>query len=309
MPIFTRRIHRYRKNRTPKKGGSTPYDERKGIMDIVSDKLSNAASSIVDKAEDIGLNTLGLEKINKPTDDYVEKANEHIGNAVSSVKNAVEQSSTAAINNVNEVLGSEAVTNSVQEAAKTTAEISGKLAESFNNAMNDPVVKQQLEEAIENAGEIGEVILKSSEEPFKEAVKVGVEAGTDAVSAASAGIVKVGTDMMAAVPGVGAIMEFGKILNDGSKAASAIMEASSKAVSTASDAFITTTENVKQGLKELEEKKKMAEQISKRTTQSINTFENPLPATQYGGGRKTRRRLLKRKPNSKSKSKSVRFAI
>jgi ABC-type transporter Mla subunit MlaD len=306
MPIFTRRIHRYRKHRTPKKGGSRPYDERKGIIDIASDKLSNAASSIVNKAEDIGLNTLGLEKINNPTNNYVEKANEHIGNVVSNVKNTVEQSSTAAINSVNEVLGSEAVTNSVEEAAKTTAEISGKLAESFNDAMNDPVIKQELEEAIENASEIGEVIVKSSEEPFKEAVKVGVEAGTDAVSAASSGIVKVGTDMMAAVPGVGAIIEFGKILNDGSKAASAVIEASSKAISTASDAFITTTENVKQGLKELEEKKKMAEQISKRTTQSINSFENPLPTAQRGGGRKTRRRLLKRKTN---KSKSVRFVI
>lgn len=308
MPSFTRRIHRYRKNRTPKKGGSTPYDERKGIMDIASDKLSNAASAIANKAEDIGLNALGLEKINNPTNEYVEKANEHIGNAVSGVKNTVDQTSAAAIDNVNEVLGSEAVSNNVQEAAKTTAEITGKLAESFNDAMNDPIVKEELEEAIKNAGEIGEVIVKSSEEPFKEAVKVGVEAGTDAASAASAGIVKVGTDMMAAVPGVGAIIEFGKILNDGSKAASAIVEASSKAIAVASDAFITTTENIKQGLKELEEKKKMADQISKRTTQSINTFENPL-ATSQTGGRKTRRRLLKRKSKSKSKSKSVRFAI
>jgi ABC-type transporter Mla subunit MlaD len=111
--------------------------------------------------------------------------------------------------------------------------------------------------------------------------------------------------MMAAVPGLGAVIEIGKMLNDGSKAASAVVEAGSEAVETASDAFVETTENVKQGLQELDEKKKMAEQISNRTTKSINDFENPLPATaQAAGGRKTKRRLFKRK----AKSKRVRFA-
>jgi hypothetical protein len=63
---------------------------------------------------------------------------------------------------------------------------------------------------------------------------------------------------------------------------------------------------VKQGLKELEEKKKMGDQISNRTTKSINNFENPLSSTtQSAGGRKTKRRLFKRK----AKSKRVRFAI
>jgi len=109
---------------------------------------------------------------------------------------------------------------------------------------------------------------------------------------------------MAAVPGVGAVIEVGKMLNDGTKAASAVVEAGSEAVEAASDAFIETKENVEQGLKELEEKKKLAEQISNRTTKSIDNFENPI-STQMVGGRKTRRRLFKRK----AKSKRVRFAI
>ena len=58
----------------------------------------------------------------------------------------------------------------------------------------------------------------------------------------------------------------------------------------------------KKGLKELDEKKKMSQQISNRTTNSINQFENPSVVK---GGTKTRRRLFKRK----LKSKRVRFAI
>lgn len=311
MPKFTRRIKGNRKNRTYKKGGDSPDEERKGIIDIATEKIGDATSGVIDKIEDVGLNALGLERIHKSSnqtsenvDSNIDKISDAASGVVSDVGNVVNKTSAAVIDNVNEVLGSEAVNENVEDAAKETADITAKLAEKFNDAMNNPEVKEKVEEAIENASDVGTVIVKSSEKPLQEAVKVGVEAGTKALGAASGGIIKVGTDMMAAVPGLGAIIEFGKILNDSSKAASAVVEAGSEAVETASDAFVETTENVKQGLKELEEKKKMAEQISNRTTKSINDFENPLPdTTQTAGRRKTRRRLFKRK----AKSKRVRF--
>jgi hypothetical protein len=210
------------------------------------------------------------------------------------------------IDNVNEVLDSQVVSETVKAAAEETAEITGKLAKNFNDAMNNPQVRQEVEEAINHASDIGSIVIKSSEKPLQEAVKVGVESGTKAIGAASAGIIKIGTDAMAAVPGVGAIIEFGKILNDGSKAASAVVEAGTEAISIASDSFIETSENVKEGLKELEQKKKMVQQISNRTTKSIDDFVNPLNvATQSAGRRKTKRRFFKRK----SKSHRVRFAV
>jgi hypothetical protein len=348
MPKFTRRIKGNRKNRTyksvatfgkrestfgkrestfgkrestigkrestiGKKGGDGPDEERKGIIDIVTEKIGDGASFVFDEAEDIGLNALGLERINdsnnvngQKVDENINKIGDAASGVVSDVSNVVNKTTASVIDNVNDVLGSESVNGSVQAAANETAEITGKLAEKFNDAMNNPEVKEQVEKAIDNAADIGTVIIKSSEKPLQEAAKVGVEAGTKALGAAGAGIVKVGTDLAAAVPGLGAVIEIGKILNDGSKAISAVVEAGSEAVETASDAFIETTENAKQGLKELEEKKKMVQQISNRTTQSINQFENPLPATtQSAGGRKTKRRFFKRK----SKTKRVRFAI
>jgi hypothetical protein len=312
MPKFTRRIKKNKKNRTFKIGGDSPYKERQGVIDIIENKIGDATSFVVDKAEDIGLNALGLEKIDKSkeninnVDNNLEKIGDTTAGVVSDIGNVVNKTSAAVIDNVNEVLGSPIVSESVYEAGKETAAITGKLAETFNNAMDNPEVKAEVEEAIENAGEIGAVVVKAAEQPIKEATRVGVEAGTKALGAAGSGIIKVGTDMLGAIPGFGAIIEIGKMLNDGSKAASSVVEAGSEAIETASDAFTETTENIKEGLKDLDEKKKLAQQISNRTTKSINQFENPLSNNlQAAGRRKTKRRLFK----NKAKSKRVRFTI
>jgi ABC-type transporter Mla subunit MlaD len=323
MPKFTRCIKKNKKNRTlksesifAKNGGANISDEeRKGIIDILGDKISDVTSSVTNKAEDIGLNALGLEKINKPDeeskmteklDENLDKISDAASGVISDVGNVVNKASASVIDNINDVLSSPTVSESVKEAGEETAAITGKLAETFNDALDDPVVKAEVEQAIENAGQIGTVVAKAAEEPLKEVARVSVSAGTDALSAASSGAVKVATDILASIPGIGAIFDIGKILNDGSKAASAMVEAGSEAIETASDAFIETKANVEKGLKELEEKKKMAEQISNRTTKSINQFENPLSkTTQSGGSKKTKRRLFKRK----AKSKRVRFAI
>jgi hypothetical protein len=140
------------------------------------------------------------------------------------------------------------------------------------------------------------VVAKAAEEPLKKLAKVSGKAATTAFGAASSGFVKVGTDMLGAIPGVGGVIEIGKMINDGSKAASAIVEAGSEAVESASDAFIDTKKNVEEGLKELEEKKKMSQEISNRTSESINTF--------VGGFNKT-----KRKFSNNMKTKKVRFTV
>jgi hypothetical protein len=321
MPKFTRRIKKHRKNRTyksettfgnigAKKGGDPPDEERKGIVDIASEKAGDALSVVADTVEDVSLRALGLQKIDNPDNKNVQNIDSSSVNSepgiVSDVGNVVNKTSTAVIDNINQVLDSQVVSESVGEAAKETAQITGKLAEKFNDAMNNPEVKEEVEEAINHAADVGTIVVKASEKPLQEVAKVGVEAGTKALGAASSGVMKVAADLVGAVPGLGVVVDGLRALNDTSKAVSAVVEAGSEAVETASDAFIETTENVKRDLKEFNEKKKMAEQISNRTTRSITNFENPLQGTaQAAGGRKTRRRLYKRK----GKSKRVRFAI
>ena len=302
MHKFTRRIKRNKKNKTLRGGSDS---ERKGVFDIINDKIGDAAAVVLDKAEDIGLHALGLEKIDK-TNETTTEVGDAVSGVVSDVKNVADKTSALILDNVNEVLASPIVSESVKEAGEQTAAITEKLAESFNDALDDPVVKEEVEQAIENAGEIGSVIVKAAEEPIKEAVKLSAEAGNDALAAAGSGAIKVGTEMLSAIPYFGAFIDLGKMINDGSRAASSVIEAGSEAIENTSDAVIKTSENIKEGLKRLEEKKRAAEQISNRTTNSINQFENPLQSNiQSGGRRKTKRRLFKRKV----KSKRVRFSM
>ena len=293
MLKFTRRFKKSKKNKTIKKGGAS--DETQGIFDILGDKISNVASSAATTVADATLKIAGLERINKQAEQ---------DESIQKIGDVADKTGASIVNNVNEVLGSDTMKQTTQQAAADTAEIVKESAEVFNKAMNDPVVKAEVKEAVENAGELADVVVKAAEKPFEDVVDVASKAIPKATGAALSGFIKVGTDAMAAVPGVGAVIEVGKVLNDSSKAASAVVEAGSEALEVASDAFIETKKNVEQGLKELEEKKKLAEQISNRTTKSIDNFENPIQSLQTGG-RKTRRRLFKRK----AKSKRVRFSI
>jgi hypothetical protein len=307
MTKLSRRLKKNKKNKTFKRGGSSEdfqKEERQGIFDIIGDKISGAASSAASFAEDSGLKLIGLERIDKSKEESTKIA-DNISTAASSVENVVDKTGSALIENINEVLGSNAVNETTKEAAEKTANIVKATAEKFNEALENPEVKAEVKESIEKAGEIGSIIVDSAEKPIEKAVDVAANALSKATGASLAGVIKVGTDMMAAVPGVGAVIEVGKILNDSSKAASAVVEAGSEAVEVASDAFIETKENVEKGLKSLEEKKRIGNEISNRTNNSIKDFENPIVTSQSAGGRKTRRRLFK----YKAKSKRVRFSI
>jgi len=324
----TKRRFKKNKNRTFKKGGASedtkktdnlkskedpPKEEREGIIDIIGNKISGVASSAATFIGDSGLRLVGLERIDKSkeeeeaskkVDDNIGKIGDAASGIVSDVGNVVDKTGAAVIENVNEVLGSSAVKETTEQAAEDTADIVKEGAETFNEALNDPEVKEQVEESIEKAGEIGSVVVEAAEKPIEKAVDVTANSISKATGAALAGVIKVGTDAAAAIPGVGAVIEVGKMLNDGSKAASAVVEAGSEAVEVASDAFIETKENIDEGLKVLEEKKKLGHEISSRTDKSIKEFEEPVK-TQAAGARKTRRKLLKHR----GKSKRVRFAI
>jgi hypothetical protein len=317
MSKLTRRLKKIKKNKTFKRGGNENNEKRQGIFDMIGNKITDATSSVVTNIEDSGLKIAGLERIDKePTEnqqsridiakattDLTSNVSESASEIASDISNVADKTSAALIENVNEVLGSDAVNETVKQAAEDTADITKELLGNFNEALDNPQVKEEVKDALDNAGEIASVAVDALEEPINKVVDVTAEAAQKATSAAVSGAIKVGTDAMAAVPFWGALIDLGKMINDGSKAASAVVEASSEAVEAASDAFIDTKKNFEEGIKDLEQKKKLSQQISNRTTQSINQFENPNMIAK--GGSRTRRRLLKRK----MKSKRVRFAV
>lgn len=218
--------------------------------------------------------------------------------------NLVDKTGATIINNVNEVLESDSAKETTLQAAQNTAQFIKERAQQFNESFNKPEVKAEIKESIKNLGEIASIVIEEGREPLNKAVDVAAEATQKASSAAVSGAVRVGTSALSAVPYLGAVISLGKMINDGSKAASSMVEAGSEAAEAASDAFIQTKENVENKLKDLEEKKEMANKISSRTTNSIKDFENPI-TSQVAGYRKSRRRLIK----PRVKSKRVRFAI
>lgn len=347
MAKFTRRIKKYHNKtkltrRNHKKGGAaqsnqvqnsvetnnldanTNNDEREGVIDLITDKAKTAATTVAEKVEDVALHAAGLQKIQSNLPESSTSISEEEPGILSTATNFANKATGAVISNLNEVLASDAFQEGTKQAAEETAAILGSTAETFNETLNDPLVKEKVEEALDTASEYAGILAESMEKPVNKAADVFAQAIPKATGAAISGAIKVGTDAMAAVPGLGGVIELGKMINDGSKAASAVIEAGTEAVESASDLYLETSENFKKGLAELEEKKRMAEQISNRTTQSINQFskpfgENPLdkypvtknpleqkiPGVLKGGANKTRKRLFK----NRIKSKRVRFSL
>jgi len=335
----TKRIRRNKKNKTRKYyGGAVEVsDKSKGVFDLIGDKLSGYSGKALDYVKDKGLRLVGLQPIQQPvetdnsTQEVDQKINE-IGDAasgiVSDVKNVFDKGSAAVIGNINDVLQSPEVGVSLNETAKETAVIGEKLLENFNESLSTPELKEQTKLALENAAQYTDIVLESMDEPINKAIGQLNEAGTKAASGAITGAIKVGTDAMAAVPGVGAIIEVGKIANDSSAAIGDVVEAASDATSTISKVVEETSKNIDKGLDKLEEQKeelpsiepetpfkpettfkqinKDGLNVSNRVDKSINQFENPISSVPVlSGGRKTRRKLFK----NKGKSKRVRFAI
>jgi hypothetical protein len=299
-------------------------EERKGIIDNIGNKASDIASNAAGYLSNKGLRLFGLEKsgdhsesvsninIGENLNNKIEEITNVASGVISDVSKIANKGSAVLLENVNDVLGSSKVNETVSEAASETAEIGKKLFENINEKFDNPEFKEDAKEALENTAQYSEIALKAMDKPINEAVDKLNEAGTKAFAGVASGSVKVLTDTMAAVPGVGAVVEMGKIINDASKAASAVVEAGSEAVETVSDFYIDTKKNMEEQMEQLEEKKSEALNISKRTGNSISEFQDPLKLNDginssdlKKGGKKTRKGFLKQK----SKTKRVRFAI
>lgn len=330
----TKRIRRNRiKNKSRKHyGGSLQgvqkpqfTDESKGIFDIIGDKLSGYSGKAFNYVKDKGLRLAGLQPIKQPevnnstqeVDQKISEISDAASGVVSDIKNVADKGSAAIISNINEVLGSSDVNKTVTEAVHETAEIGEKLLENFNEAVSSPEIKEEAKIALDNAADYADIAVEAFDEPINKAMDSLNEAGTKAASGAISGLIKVGTDALAAVPGAGAIIELGKIANDTSAAVGDVVEAASDATSTISKVVEETSKNIDNGLDKLEEKKASMNSFNKlstdglnvtnRVNKSINQFENPVKSVPsiLKGGKKTRRKLLKHK----GKTKSVRFVI
>ena len=182
----------------------------------------------------------------------VNKATEEVSKIGSDVANVFDKGSAALINNINDVLGSDTVNASLKEASADLGETGAKLLHNFNQAVSTPEFKEETKVALDNAAEIADIVIKSSEKPVNDAIDVINKSATDATAGVASGAIKVATDAMAAVPGYGAIIEVGKMANDISAAAGDVVEATTAATEAVSKAVTETSNNINEGLEKLE---------------------------------------------------------
>ena len=300
-------------------------DKSNGIFNIIGDKLSVYSDKALSYVKDKGLRLAGLQVIKEPetnsssqeVDQKLSEMTNAASGMVTDVKNVFDKGSAAIITNINEVLGSPKVSESISEAAKDTALIGTHLLGNFNKVVSTPEMKEQTRAALENTADYANIVIESMNGPVNKAMDSLNEAGTKAASGAVTGAIKVGSNAMAAVPGFGALISLGKIANDVTAAVGDVVESASNATTTISKIVEETSENIAEGIDKLEEKKKSINEfnelnknglnVTNRVNKAINEFENPVKTVPsvVKGGRKTRRPLIKHK----RKTKHVRFVI
>ncbi len=245
------------------------FKQTEGVFNILGDKISSFASSAFNFIEEKGLRAAGLKKILDDKRDI--SGNDMVQDGVNKASGVVSN----AINNVNNVLKSPETKESVSAAAADLAETGTLLLDNFNKVASTPAFKKAVEVAADNIADYTKITVEAMDEPINEAMDQLNEAGSKAAAGVSAGLIKVGTDAMAAVPFYGAVIEAGKMVNDGSKAIGDVVEATTQAVETISEVVDKTSKNIDSKLDDLEAKKQRIERL---TGQNLNIpkLSNPL---------------------------------
>ena len=214
-------------------------DKNESIFNVIGNGLSDYSGKAIRYGTDKGLRLAGL-RAKQPVETY--------NSTQQNVDNIFEKGSAAVIGNINNVLDSPRVNNSLNETAKKTAEIGVKILKNFNENLSTPEMKKQTKLALENAAEYAEIALVAMDEPINKALDKLHEAGIKAAASSISGAIKVGTDAMAAVPGVGAIVELGKVVNDVSTAVGNVVGAASDATNTMSKLVKETSNNINESV-------------------------------------------------------------
>jgi len=256
-----------------------------GVFDILGDKIADYSGDVAGYVGDKALRLVGLQTISSQNENEKEtetetSSNEKINNAVSgfasqaesvgaSFVNLVNKTTSALIGQINGVLESPKVNQSVIQAAQETVKTLTELLTKFNKATNNPEFKAALELSLNNAADYANIFVEATNEPVNNAIDNLRNSGVKAAAGVASGAIKVATDAAAAVPGAGAIIDIGKMINDSTAAFGKVVEAGSETVETLSDVLEKISKNLKQGIDKLGSLQNKATQL----TDGISNFK------------------------------------
>lgn len=253
------------------------FIKHEGILTELANKVVNLLKPVLK----IGL-TKALNAIEPTAGTEVSQAQEpeqdsRLKQAGRTAANILNKGLALVLNQVNTVLAAPGVQTTVDVEATRATELVTDIFSRVAEKLKDPKLQEQARLAGDELTIYAKILVEAMREPLTELVGILSQAGLKATSAIIVGIIKVVTDAMAAVPGIGAVIEVGKIANDVSRAVGDAAEAGSNATTAASKAVFDITENVKQGLK---------------NAASTGVTENPETEAPRGGGHKNMKQAL-----------------
>jgi hypothetical protein len=296
------------------------FIKHKGIITELANKVVNLLKPVLKIGLTKALNALEPAEGTEVSQAQEPEQDSRLKQAGRTAADILNKGLALVLNQVNTVLAAPGVQTTVDAEAARATELVTDIFSRVAEKLQDPKLQEQARLAGDELAIYAKILVEAMREPLTELVGILSQAGLKATSAIIVGIVKVVTDAMAAVPGLGAVIEVGKIANDVSRAVGDAAEAGSDATTAASKAVFDITENVKQGLKnaaatgvnpetevplpkagggytnmkqalaELARAQRAGKKIENRTRLEIARFENPRIQTKNNKTRRRRRR-------------------
>jgi len=251
------------------------FIKHEGILTELANKVVNLLKPVLKIGLTKALNTLEPTSGTELSQAQEPEQDSRLKQAGRTAANILNKGLGIILNQVNTVLAAPGVQTTVDVEAARATELVTDIFSRVAEKLQDPKLQEQARLAGDELAIYAKILVDAMREPLTELVGILSQAGLKATSAIIVGIVKVVTDAMAAVPGLGAVIEVGKIANDVSRAVGDAAEAGSHATTAASKAVFDITENVKQGLQNAA--------VNQTPPTGVNP-ETEVPIPKAGGG-------------------------
>ena len=250
------------------------FIKHKGILTELANKVVNLLKPVLKIGLTKALNALEPTEGTETSNVEVPAQDSRLKQAGRTAADILNKGLALVLSQVNTVLAGSGVQTTVDAEAARATELVTDIFSRVAEKLQDPKLQEQARLAGDELAIYAKILVDAMREPLTELVGILSQAGLKATSAITVGIIKVVTDAMAAVPGLGAVIEVGKIANDVSRAVGDAAEAGSDATTAASKAVFDITENVKEGLAK----------VKNTEPGAASQFVNPETEVPRGGG-------------------------
>jgi hypothetical protein len=257
------------------------------VLETVADYATPAKEWLWEK----GLRLVGAQPIQDDNIKVNDTKKTEINTLATQSVDLFKKGTSSVIESVNSALQTPLVNETIGKATENVVNSSKEILENVNKKLEDPQLQDDFKKTAKNVAEQATIVLKAVDKPLDDALNKINESAVKATSAVASGAVKVGTDVMAAVPGFGAVIELGKVANDVGKTVSSVSDAVSDTTGAISKLASETKENIE------EIQKQQGGKILKRIRNSFSEFTQPFSQKNMfqkpkPNDRKTRKRRL-----------------